>query len=148
MRRIGNAGSLATALAAAVGAILAAAVTPQARADSASSVAGAAVAAGTGAAVYQHVCQGCHMANGRGAEGAGAGFPSFAGNAKLADSGYPIYVVLNGMGGMPWFNGALSDAQIAAVVAYIRTHFGNHYATAVKPTDVADVRGPAPTMER
>ncbi len=133
---------------AAFGAALVGLFAVQAHADSASTVANGAIAVGSGAAVYQHVCQGCHMANGRGAMGAGAGFPSFAGNQKLASSGYPIYVVLNGMGGMPWFDGALSDAQIAGAVNYIRTHFGNHYGSAVTPADVAAVAGPAPIMER
>ena len=133
---------------AAIALLLAAGLMPHAHADSAMNAASSGIAVGTGASVYQHVCQGCHMANGRGAVGAGAGFPSFAGNAKLASAGYPVYVVLSGMGGMPWFNGSLTDAQIAGVVNYIRTHFSNHYTDAVKPSDVAAVRGPAPTMER
>jgi mono/diheme cytochrome c family protein len=106
-----------------------------------------AVQADTGAAVYQHVCQGCHMPGGRGAVGAGA-FPALAGNAKLADAGYPIYMVLNGNGGMPWFNGMLSDAQIADVVNYVRTHFGNEYKDRVTAVQVAALRGPAPVMEK
>ena len=133
---------------AAIALLFAAGSMPRAHADSAMNAASSGIPAGTGAAVYQHVCQGCHMANGRGAMGAGAGFPSFAGNTKLASAGYPVYVVLNGMGGMPWFNGSLTDAQIAGVVNYIRTHFSNHYTDAAKPSDVAAVRGPAPTMER
>ena len=133
---------------AAIALLLAGATGPRAHADSAMNAAPSTIPAGTGAAVYQHVCQGCHMANGRGAMGAGAGFPSFAGNTKLASAGYPVYVVLNGMGGMPWFNGELSNTQIAGVVNYIRTHFSNHDTDAVKPADVAAVRGPAPTMER
>ena len=117
-------------------------------ADAATTSSGGGIAVGSGQAVYQHVCQGCHMANGHGAIGSGAGFPSFAGNRKLQSSGYPVYVVLNGYGGMPWFNGALSDAQVAGVVNYIRTHFGNSYKDAVNPADVAAQRGPAPSMER
>jgi mono/diheme cytochrome c family protein len=87
------------------------------------------------------------MPGGRGAVGAAA-FPALAGNTKLASSGYPVYVVLNGLGGMPWFNGSLSDAQIASVVNYIRTNFGNHYTDPVGVADVDAVRGPAPTVER
>jgi mono/diheme cytochrome c family protein len=103
--------------------------------------------AANGAAIYQHVCQGCHMPGGKGAVGA-ASFPALAHNAKLATSGYPIYMVLNGNGAMPWFNGALSDTQIADVINYVRTHFGNDYKDPVAPSDVAAVRGPAPTLER
>jgi mono/diheme cytochrome c family protein len=119
----------------------------QARGDAAS-VSTRAIGADTGAEIYQHVCQGCHMPGGRGAMGAGAGFPALAKNPKLEIAGYPVSMVLNGNGGMPWFNGALSDQQIANVVNYVRTHFGNAYKDAVTPADVAAARGPVPTLER
>ncbi len=100
-----------------------------------------------GAAIYQHVCQGCHMPGGRGASGAGA-FPSLANNKHLEEAGYPVGMVLNGHGGMPWFNGTLSPAQIAAVVGFVRTHFGNQYGDAVTADFVRAASGPAPVMER
>ena len=100
-----------------------------------------------GGAIYQHVCQGCHMPGGRGATGAGA-YPKLADNAHLAEAGYPVGMVLNGHGGMPWFNGTLSPAQIAAVVGFVRTHFGNHYDDAVTTDFVKSAAGPAPTMEK
>jgi len=128
-----------------VGAI--AVATHAAHADTAANIEAKAAQMNTGAEVYQHVCQSCHMPDGKGAQGAGAHFPAFAGNPKLADGGYPVYVVLNGFGGMPWFNGHLSDEQIANVVNYIRTSFGNHYTDAVKPSDVAAQKPPAPGME-
>ncbi|MBB2201056.1 c-type cytochrome [Gluconacetobacter tumulisoli] len=112
----------------------------QARADSASAVAGHLQPLADGAAVYQHVCQGCHMPDGRGAMGSGARFPALAGNAKLASPDYPAYVILNGFGGMPSFAGLLTDAQVADVVNHIRTHFGNHYTDTLKPEDVAAQR--------
>jgi mono/diheme cytochrome c family protein len=118
-----------------------------AHADAAANVAGASTKSTDGAVIYQQVCQGCHMANGKGGAGAGV-IPALAGNAKLANAGYPIYVVLNGHGGMPWFSSMLDDQQIAAVVGYVRTHFGNHDADAVKPEDVAQQRGPNPTLEK
>lgn len=91
----------------------------------------------SGEDVYRHICQGCHMPDAKGAMGAGAQFPALAGNPKLQGSAYPIYVILNGYGGMPWFAGVLDDTQVANVVNYIRTHFGNHYTDAVTPADVA-----------
>jgi mono/diheme cytochrome c family protein len=57
-------------------------------------------------------------------------------------------MVLNGHGGMPWFNGTLTDAQIAMVVNYVRTHFGNDYPDPVSADFVASAHGPAPVMER
>ncbi len=105
------------------------------------------VSATTGEALYQHVCQGCHMPGGVGAVGA-ARFPALANNKHLAASGYPVAMVLRGNGGMPWFNGTLNDAQIAAVVNYVRTHFGNDYKDAVTPAYVASVKGPVPVIEQ
>ena len=118
-----------------------------ARADSAGASAGTVQPMATGEDVYRHVCQGCHMPDGRGAEGAGARFPALAGNAKLQGSGYPIYVIMNGYGGMPWFSQILTDQQIADVVTYIRTHFGNHYTDAVTPADVTPQRPAIPPKE-
>jgi mono/diheme cytochrome c family protein len=92
-----------------------------------------------GAALYRDICQGCHMPNGKGAAGAGA-YPALAGNEKLGAAGYPVLVVMNGQKAMPGFAGMLSDAQIAAVVNYVRTHFGNHYRDAVTAADVKTAR--------
>ncbi len=118
-----------------------------AHADVASSVAGAGTTSTDGQVIYTQVCQGCHQANAKGATGA-ATIPALAGNPKLANAGYPIYVVLNGKGGMPWLGTMLNDTQVASVVGYVRTHFGNHYTDPVTPQDVAALRGPAPTSEK
>ena len=92
-----------------------------------------------GEAVYRGVCQGCHMADARGATGAGS-YPALAGNAKLASSGYVLTMVMNGHKGMPPFRGHFTDQQIADVVNYVREHFGNRYHDAVKPADVQALR--------
>lgn len=118
----------------------------KAHADSASDIEGKSRTLNTGADIYQHVCQGCHMPGGKGAEGAGARFPALAGNPKLQAGGYPIYVLLNGFGGMPSFNTMLNDEQIANIVNYIRNNFGNHYTDAVKPSDVATQRPARPPI--
>jgi mono/diheme cytochrome c family protein len=41
---------------------------------------------------------------------------------------------------MPVFGAAFSDQQIADVVNYIRTHFGNSYKDRVTPDDVKAAR--------
>lgn len=92
-----------------------------------------------GGALYRDICQGCHMPNGKGASGAGA-YPALAADPKLASAGYPVLVVLQGQKAMPSFAGMLTDAQIAAVVNYVRTHFGNHYRDAVRASDVQAAR--------
>jgi mono/diheme cytochrome c family protein len=88
-----------------------------------------------GEQIYRQICQACHMPDARGATGA-AVIPALARNPKLADARYPITMVLKGRGAMPWFAGTLKPAQVAAVVGYVRTHFGNDYAEPVTPADV------------
>lgn len=92
-----------------------------------------------GEAVYRGVCQGCHMADAKGATGAGS-YPALAGNAKLASSGYVLTMVMNGHKAMPPFRGHFTNQQIADVVNYVREHFGNRYKDAVKPSDVEALR--------
>jgi len=93
----------------------------------------------TGEALYQGVCQGCHMPNAQGAVGAGA-YPALAGDKKLVAKAYPELVVLRGQKAMPAFGPSLSDAQVAAVVNYVRTHFTNSYSDTVTVEDVKALR--------
>jgi mono/diheme cytochrome c family protein len=93
----------------------------------------------SGEAIYRATCQGCHMAQGQGAKGAGA-YPALASNPRLASAEYPLYVVINGQKGMPAFGKMLSDEQIASVVGYARTHFGNQYPDAIAAESVKKLR--------
>ncbi|MGC1301659.1 MAG: cytochrome c [Caulobacteraceae bacterium] len=90
----------------------------------------------TGEQVYRQVCQACHMADGRGGSGAAA-IPALAGNPRLGVAAYPITIVLKGKGAMPWLGDILSPAQIANVVGYVRTHFGNAYPEPVTEAEVS-----------
>ncbi|WP_258609011.1 c-type cytochrome [Mesorhizobium sp. AR10] len=93
----------------------------------------------TGEAIYASVCQACHMEQGQGAVGAGK-YPALAKNEKLEAAGYPVYLVIHGQKAMPPLGGMLDDEQIAAVVDYIRTHFGNNYTDPVTTDDVKSSR--------
>ena len=93
----------------------------------------------SGEELFANICQGCHMPDAVGATGAGT-YPSLASNSYLQSSGYPVYVVVHGRRAMPPFGDMLSDDQIAAVVNYVRTHFGNNFRDAVAPADVKDAR--------
>jgi cytochrome c5 len=93
----------------------------------------------TGEELFASACQGCHMPDGKGAVGAGA-YPSLAQDSNLESGGYPVYVVVRGQRAMPPLGAMMSDAQIAAVVNYVRTHFGNQYRDAVTVDDVKLVR--------
>jgi len=87
-----------------------------------------------GKTVFHQNCATCHGANG---EGQPDYFPPLADNPDLfKDTVFPMLVVLNGIGGpitvkgqlyngsMPSF-GYLSDAEIAAVINFIRDTWGN-----------------------
>ena len=93
----------------------------------------------TGEDLYHGLCQGCHMPDAKGAVGAGA-YPALASNVRLVAAIYPITVVLNGQRAMPSFGEELSDEQIANVINYVRTHFGNRYPDAVSPAVVKSAR--------
>ena len=79
------------------------------------------------------------MPDGKGASGAGT-YPSLAGDQNLAARGYPLYVVVNGQRGMPPIGVMMNDDQVAAVVNYVRTHFGNNYQDAATNEEVKVVR--------
>ncbi|CAN7546060.1 c-type cytochrome [Duganella sp. LjRoot269] len=96
--------------------------------------AGAGVVA-DGAQVYSANCVACHQATGAGLPGV---FPPLAGSEwALAADKVPVNILLHGIAGkltvkdvayngqMPAFKDKLSDAEIAAVLSYVRSNFGN-----------------------
>jgi mono/diheme cytochrome c family protein len=93
----------------------------------------------TGEGLYADLCQGCHMPGGVGAVGAGA-YPALAMNPKLASAAYPLALVVNGRNGMPPFGDLLTDQQVAAVVNYVRSHFGNGFADEATAADAKAAR--------
>ena len=103
----------------------------------------ATVGSTSGEQTYREICQACHMANAEGGRGAAA-IPALASNPHLADADFALGRVIRGQGGMPAFADMLSPEQIAGVVGYVRTHFGNSYAA---PVTVADVKRLSPVVE-
>jgi len=97
----------------------------------------------TGEALYKGVCQGCHMPDAKGAVGAGA-YPALAGDRRLASAAYPAMVIVRGQKAMPSFGEGLSDAQVADVVNYIRSNFGNHFTDKITPDQVKAMRPASP----
>lgn len=93
--------------------------------------------AADGKAVYQKNCAACHMATGKGIPGA---FPALAGNTFVQGPARdPATVLLRGRGGMPDFSQNLSDGDIAAVLTYARSSWGNQ-APGIPEGDVAALR--------
>ena len=92
-----------------------------------------------GADLFRNVCAACHQADAKGAVGAGA-YPSLAEDQKLASTDFMLTVLLSGPSDMPALGDMMSDAQVADVINYVRTHFGNSYPGAVSAADVAAAR--------
>lgn len=107
-----------------------------------------ATAASDGKALFEKNCSSCHQANGKGLPGA---FPPLAGNKDetAKDPSPVIKIVLNGLntpktiegkqygGGMPAWKGVLSNADIAAVLTYVRSSWGNKAAPVTEKEVVA-----------
>ena len=104
-----------------------------------------------GASVFADQCAACHQPN---CEGVARQFPPLAHNADVFLSrDFPLRVVLFGLSGkidvsgksfdgvMPALGEVLSDAQIAAAVAYVRGAWGNAglRPKAMPPVDAAEV---------
>ena len=137
--------NLRTAFAATMSAALLLLSLPAHAQSTARSVSGPALSPGfrfienSGEELFANVCRGCHMPDGKGATGAGT-YPSLAGNSNLEARGYPVGIVVNGQRAMPPFGAMMDDEQVAAVVNYVRTHFGNGYRDTVTVEDVRAVR--------
>ncbi len=90
-----------------------------------------------GKAIFAKNCAACHQASGKGIPGA---FPALAGNAFVqGDPSQVAAVLLKGRGGMPDFSPTLSDADIAEVLSFVRSAWGNQ-AGPVAGQDVAVLR--------
>ena len=92
-----------------------------------------------GAALYANVCAGCHQPDAGGASGA-ADYPSLAGDKDLASADYLERVLLEGQRGMPALGRMMSDRQVADVINYVRSHFGNAYGEDISPAEVEAAR--------
>ena len=91
-----------------------------------------------GQEIYKNICEGCHGAEGREQPGAA---PNIAGApGVIGPPGVPIRVLLHGKEGpvglMPAHGDLLNDADIAAVLTYIRRAWGQSAA----PIDAAAVQ--------
>jgi mono/diheme cytochrome c family protein len=106
-----------------------------------------------GEQIYDPICQGCHMPGGQGAVGAGL-YPKLAANKNFVSWRFVALTVLDGRNGMPPFGFPtgrqmdsrpthLSDAQIADVVNYVRSHFGNEFKAEVTAEQISSLPHPA-----
>ena len=90
-----------------------------------------------GKALFARNCAACHQATGRGIPGA---FPALAGNALVQGPAAEVAtVLLKGRGGMPDFSGSMKDPEIALVLSYVRSSWGNQ-AAPLQEQEVAALR--------
>jgi mono/diheme cytochrome c family protein/glucose/arabinose dehydrogenase len=94
-----------------------------------------------GQEIYRNICEGCHGAEGREQPGAA---PAIAGAPSVIGApGVPIRVLLHGKEGpiglMPAHGEILNDADIAAVLTYIRRAWGQT-ASPIDPAAVQQLR--------
>jgi mono/diheme cytochrome c family protein len=112
-----------------------------------------AAGANEGKQIYERICQGCHMPDAKGATGAGK-YPALAGDAALASRQFMALTLINGRRNMPAFGAkhafgfggpgaSLTSAEIAAVINYVRTNFGNNFTDAITPEEVTALDQPA-----
>jgi len=92
-----------------------------------------------GKALYNAVCSGCHMPDGRGAEGAGR-YPPLANSDFVESPDAVIGWVLNGYRAMPPLGSIMDDEQVAEVVNYVRHNLGNNYEGSSTAEDVKAMR--------
>jgi mono/diheme cytochrome c family protein len=92
-----------------------------------------------GADLFRNICAGCHQPDAKGAVGAGS-YPSLLADKNLDSADFVLSVLLGGLKGMPPVGDMMSDAQVADVVNYVRTHFGNPYSGAVSAENVKAAR--------
>jgi mono/diheme cytochrome c family protein len=106
----------------------------------------------SGADLYTHICQGCHMVQAQGATGAGK-YPSLVSNPALKSADYVAVTVLLGKRAMPAFGKPvdpsfnfgevhISDADVAEVVNFVRSHFGNQYADKITASKIETMPHP------
>jgi mono/diheme cytochrome c family protein len=102
-----------------------------------------------GESLHRQHCASCHGQQGTGVAGA---FPPLAGAERVAgDEDTAIRILLDGLQGriqvddrtysnvMPAFGRRLGDDEIAALLSYIRSSWGNR-AEGISPEDVSEIR--------
>ena len=92
---------------------------------------------GEGKALFLKNCAACHQATGKGIPGA---FPALAGNKFVQGKSSDVAtVLLKGRGGMPDFSDSLSDLEIATILSFVRSSWGNQ-AAALSEAEVLALR--------
>lgn len=108
------------------------------------SASGATAIQANGQALFEGTCAVCHQSSGEGMKGA---FPALKGADVVNDDDATLHIkiVLEGYdalpqyGAMPPFKDRFNDDEVAAIINYERTSWGNHGKT-ISPEEVAKIR--------
>ena len=93
--------------------------------------------AATPSALFNDNCSACHQTTGKGVKGA---FPALAGDPFVQGDPAPMLAtVLAGRAGMPSFKDELTDLELASLLTYVRTSWGNK-GKPVSASDIAAAR--------
>ena len=105
----------------------------------------AALAAQSPKDLYADNCSACHQATGKGIKGA---FPALAASPLALGPAAPLVTtVLNGRAGMPAFKDDINDADLAAIMTYVRTSWGNK-GKPVTTAEIAAIRAKAKAAQK
>ncbi len=95
--------------------------------------------------LYEDNCSACHQVTGKGIKGA---FPALAGSPLVNGPPVPLVTtVLNGRAGMPAFKDDINDADLAGILSYVRTSWGNK-GKPVTAAEVAAIRAKAKAAQK
>lgn len=95
--------------------------------------------------LYDDNCSACHQVTGKGIKGA---FPTLVASPLVnGPSGPLVTTVLNGRAGMPAFKDDINDADLAAIMTYVRTSWGNK-AKPVTTAEIAAIRAKAKAAQK
>ena len=95
--------------------------------------------------LYEDNCSACHQVTGKGIKGA---FPALAGSPLVNGPPAPLVTtVLNGRAGMPAFKDDINDADLAGILSYVRTSWGNK-GKPVTAAEIAAIRTKAKAAQK
>jgi mono/diheme cytochrome c family protein len=98
----------------------------------------------SGEQLYNDNCAACHQKAGQGIAGA---FPALKGDkVALGEPTTVAFLLLTGRGGMPAFKDSLSDADLATIMTYVRTAWGNKGKPMAAAVFGAARTGPPPSQ--
>ncbi len=93
-----------------------------------------------GKRLYLKSCSACHLSSGEGQINTIGSPPLKGGSIASGSADALIRTVLDGRNSMPSFRNSLGNAELAALLSYVRNAWGNNAGTLVKESTVNTIR--------